>query len=222
MTAHRLLALLTVLLSGGVVATLGCTSELAAPTRPPAVNSVAISARREETGTEPRFLHADPTGPAIANPVVSFWAKQGDDRRVRMYYHAAPGALDSTTFLEFRVGKASLAAYPDGRPFAAGDSVLITISLLDAARLVVDCQPSGLRFSAQKPATVKMSFAHADPDLNDDGSVNSADLAIERTLRIWRRESPLDPWTAQPSGVELGIHEVKSDLYGFSGYVIAY
>lgn len=223
MTARRIHAhLIRCLLGGGLVATLACASELVVPRATPTAESAAASARRDVGETEPHFLLADSSAPRIANPVVTLWAKKGEDRRVRMYYHAAPGAVDSTTLLEFRVGDASLVAYPDGHPFAAGDSVLITISLVDAQRLIVDCEPSGLRFSAKKPATLKMSFLHTDADVNGDGAVTGADLAIESTLRIWRRESPNAPWVAQPSHVELGLHEVKSDVYGFSGYVIAY
>lgn len=223
MTAHRIFALLIrCLLGGGLAATLACSSELVAPNTSPIAASAPVSARREVAEVEPHFLQADPGAPTIANAVVTLWAKQGEDRRVRMYYHAAPGAADSTTFMEFRVGDASLAAYPDGHPFAAGDSVLITISLVDAQRLIVDCEPSGLRFSTRKPATLKMSFLHTDPDVNGDGVVTGADLSIDRTFRIWRRESPNAPWVAQPSRVQLGIDEVKSDVYSFSGYVIAY
>jgi hypothetical protein len=133
-----------------------------------------------------------------------------------MYYHASPGAVDSTTFVELRVGKGSLATYPDGRRFAADDSVRITVSLVDAERLIIDCQPSGLRFATDKPASLKMSFAHTDV------GTSGADPAIESSLRIWRRESLEDAWLTQRSGVEIGLHEVRSDVYGFSGYVIAY
>jgi hypothetical protein len=222
MIARRPLVFLLCLLTGGLTA-LGCTMKRDAPTAPPVpAGSSALPSRGDDSAAEPSFLRADAASPSIANPVVAFWAKQGEDRRVRMYYHAAAGSPDSTTFLEFRVGKASLNAYPDGRRFATGDSVRITITLVDAERLAVECQPSGLRFSTQEPARLKMSFDHADADVNGDGTVNEADVAVERMLRIWRRESDDGPWTSQRSAVEVGIHEVRSDVYGFSGYVIAY
>jgi hypothetical protein len=214
MTARRLLSLLACLLSGGIVGAVACATEPPALTGPTATVPVATSAGDDGIEAEPRFLQPEAGGPSVANPVVSFWAKKGDDRRVRMYYHAAPGAADSTTFLEFRVGRTSLAAYPDGRRFAANDSVRITITLVDAERLIVDCQPSGLRFTADKPASLKMSFAHTDAD--------TAEPAVERSLRIWRREATDGPWFMQRSAVEVEAHEVRSDLYGFSGYVIAY
>jgi hypothetical protein len=221
MTAHRLLAFFACLLTGGLVGTVSCATERPAPTAPIAAVPAASSgegaaAAPDDAVVEPHFLQAEAGGPGVANPVVSFWAKKGEDRRVRMYYNAAPGAADSTTFLEFRVGKASLAAYPDGRRFAANDSVRITISLVDAERLIVDCQPSGLRFAADRPASLKMSFAHT------DAGAASADPSVERSLRIWRREADEGPWFMQRTAVEVELHEVRSDVIGFSGYVIAY
>jgi hypothetical protein len=203
----------------------GCTGDLVAPAASPVLSrhtAATYGTTLEMDTATPHFLQPRPDAPAIANPVVSFWAKQGEDRRVRMYYHAAPGATDSTTFLELRVGNDALAAYPDGRLFARGDSVLITVTLVDAERLIVDCQPSGLRFSADDPATLKMSFGEADPDVNHDGTITAADTTLERTFRIWRRESPTDAWVAQSSLVELGLNEVRSKVFGFSGYAIAY
>jgi hypothetical protein len=216
MNVRRPLTLLACLLSAGLVSAVACATEPPVPTDATVPVAAASSTGDDVPATAPRFLQADPNAPSIANPVVSFWAKRSDDRRVRMYYNAAPGAVDSSTFLELRVDRGSLAAYPDGRRFAATDSVLITVSLVDAERLIVDCQPSGLRFSADRPATLKMSFAHT--DLGETG----ADPSIERSLRIWRREAPDGSWLMQRSAVEIEAHEVKSDVYGFSGYVIAY
>ena len=201
-----------------------CAHEIVAP------SSATPSARRapsdaptlQSDSATPHFLQPAADAPAIANPEVSFWAKRGVDARARIYYHAVPGATDSTTFLDLRVGGDALAAYPDGRPFATGDSVLITVTVVDPQHLIVDCQPSGLRFSADHPATLKMSFAHTDPDLTGDGVVTAADTAVEHALRIWRRESIADPWVAQSSLVEIELSEVKSSVFGFSGYAIAY
>jgi hypothetical protein len=205
---HHILA--TVALACALAGISGCAAErVGAPT--PTLDGRAPVSGEQSSGGDPHFLTADEAGPRIANPVVKFWAKQGEDRIARMYYASTAGARDSSTFVELRVRAASLAAYPDGRAFARGDSVLITISLLDPERLIIDCQPSGLRFSASRPATLKMSYLHTD-----------AAPTIERSLRIWRREAASDPWTVQASSVEVGLHEVESSVFGFSGYAIAY
>jgi hypothetical protein len=193
------------------LATFACASDVVSPPFRIGTSSNGLSLSSTTDGTGPTFIHASSDSPTIANPVVSFWAKKGDDSEARMYYHALPGSRDSTLFVDFRVEGASLAFYPDGTPFAKGDSVLITISLVDPDRLIIDCQPSGLRFSSAKPARLKMSYQHTD-----------ADTTTAALLTIWRRESLTAPWIAQASRVEFGIHEVKTDVNGFSGYAIAF
>ena len=201
----------------GLALGLGCTGEPVVPHAevPVPPGGPLPSDRAPATSAPaPVFLTPAPDAPTVANPVVSFWAIRGQDHTVRMYYHARAGAPDSTTFAELRVRRTSLAAYPDGRPFATGDSVRITVSLVDAERLIVELQPSGLRFSADQPARLKLSFEHTD--------AAAASPQIEQTLRIWRRESANLPWTSLVSDVETGLHEVKAELSGFSGYAIAY
>jgi hypothetical protein len=190
----------------------GCGTEPAAPTAGAPLSSGAT--QDPVVSAEPAFLTAAPGAPKIANPEISFWAKQGQDHTVRMYYHAQPGALDSSTFAELRLRRTSLKAYPDARPFAAGDSVLITMSLADPERLILELKPSGLKFSADRPASLKLSYVHTD--------AASASPSVEKTLRIWRRESSDQPWTTLATNFETGLHEVKADLSGFSGYAIAY
>lgn len=190
----------------------------------PSASSAAriTRARDDAPQSAPHFLTAAAGSPPIANPVLSFWAKKGTDAVDTMFYSALPGAKDSTAFLTIRIRARSLATRPDGSPIADGDSVLITLTLVDPVRMIVDCQPSGLRFFADRPATLKMSFLHANQDLNGDGVVDSADLALLNGLHIWRREDATDPWFAQPSEVSLELHEVEADIFGFSGYAVAY
>lgn len=177
---------------------------------------------RSGTSGDPTFLTASPTAPTIANPVIAFWAKKGVDQTVRMFYHARLGHNDSTTFMLFRVRAKSLVTRPDGTPIANGDSVLITATLIDPVQLKVDFQPSGLRFATSDPAVLKFNFGETVRDLNGDGVVNALDLAIQRTFRIWRRESLLDPWSPLPSVVVDELNEVDANIGGFTGYAAAY
>lgn len=211
------------LLTSVVLATLlavACGRDALSPSRSSAAPNTRVS--DDAPPAAPHFLTTQSGAPPIANPVISFWAKRGTDAVGTMYYAALPGAKDSTAFLTLRIRARSLATRPDGSPIADGDSVLITITLIDPVRMIVDCQPSGLKFFPDRPATLKMSFLHANDDLNGDGVVDSADLALLNALRIWRREEPTDPWFAQPSDVSLELHEVEADIRGFSGYAVAY
>lgn len=169
------------------------------------------SSGRSSSQDDPNFLTASPSAPSIANPVISFWAKKGTDRSIRMVYTSRPGHNDSTTFLYFRVRAQSLVSRADGTPLANGDSVLITVTLVDPVHLKVDFQPSGLRFSQSHPATLKMSYAETAPFSVSPG-----------VLKIWRRESPLTPWLPLTSQVLEDANEVTTDIGGFTGYAIAY
>lgn len=197
---------------------LACDVDPVGPVRTP----IAAKATDAVASREPHFVTAAADAPGIANPVVSFYAKLGEDREAFMYYQARPGVRDSTVFVRFRVPKRSLAARPDGTPFAPGDSILITFTLVDAVHLQVDFQPAGLTFSSRDPAKLKMSFLEVDEDLNGDGVVDQEDSVLAKSLAIWRREGASDPWVAQPSVVKVGVHEVQSEVFGFTSYVIAW
>ena len=124
--------------------------------------------------------------------------------------------------MRFRVSKDALLTRPDGTPFAAGDSILITITLSDPAHLGVDFQPSGLRFRPSDPAKLKFSFLEADEDYNGDGTVNGGDTAIQARLAVWQRESGSAPWIRLSSVVSVEAHEVEATVSGFTSYVIAW
>ncbi len=174
------------------------------------------------TSFQPNFLTPAIGAPAIANPIVTFYAKSGDDREAFMYYRSRASGRDSTVFVRFRVPKRALLTRPNGTPFATGDSILITITLVDPAHLELSFEPSGLRFSPSDPAKLKLSFLEADEDLDRDGSVSSSDVAVQSLLAVWRRENASQPWTKQTTLFTVGTHELETDVTGFTGYVIAW
>jgi len=180
------------------------------------------TAPEQRQSTDLRLLTVASTAPALATTVVSFYAVKGKNAGVDLYYHALPGQNDSTKFLEFRLGGASLDRRPDGSAIATGDSVLITVTVVNPTNLIVDFQPSVLTFSAKDPARLKMFFGECGDDLNRDGQVTSADVTIEQQLSIWRQESPLAPWLKVSSAVVKENKEIDADLGGFTGYAVAY
>lgn len=193
------------------------TSDVGGPSTPtPAVPTPGT------TSTQVNLLTAAAGAPAIANPVVQFYARSGEDREVFMYYRARASGRDSTVFLRFRVPKRALLARPNGTPFASGDSIQITITLLDPVHLEVGFEPSGLSFSTSDPARLKLSFLEVDEDLNHDGKVDGSDTTIQGLLAIWKRESSSQPWTKLTTIVSTGTHEVEADVTGFTSYAIAW
>ena len=168
------------------------------------------------------FLRPAAAAPALGERQISFWAVRGETREVRLMYRARPGATDSVEFARFRVEDRSLVNRPDGTPIAQGDSVLITLQVVDTLQLITEFSPQGLAFSSSRPARLWLKFAEADPDLNGDGVVNADDTALLLALKIWRQEHPGDPWSTLPSSVDTVSKEVEADIRGFTRYALSY
>src|SRR5689334_7825236 len=64
--------------------------------------------------SEPHFLRTAEGAPTIANPVITFWAKQGVRQTAEMVYHRASGGRDSIVFFSLRLRERSLWRRPDG------------------------------------------------------------------------------------------------------------
>jgi len=194
---------------------------------------VLAAACSSDSGTGSKGVEVQPTAslqfltprsgaPPLVATSTSFWAKKGDNRELRLYYHKAIDEADSSEFLRFRVDAQSLDRRPDGTPIATGDSVLITVTVSDLTNLIIDFQPAGLHFAASRPARLTIKYAEADEDLNDDGEVNGEDSTLLNELAIWRRESATDPWEKQASVLNTTELELDTDVLGFTNYAIAY
>lgn len=169
-----------------------------------------------------RFLRPAVTAPPLGERQVQFWAVRGERREVRLMYTLAPGATDSVEFARFRVDDRTLVTGPGGVPLAQGDSVLISITVVDTLRLITEFQPAGLVFNPSRPARLWLKYGEADPDLDRDGQVTAADTALVAALRIYRQEQPGDPWFLVPSVVRYAELEVEANIPGFTRYAVAY
>jgi hypothetical protein len=187
-----------------------------------ACGSDSVTAPEERPASELMLLTVAYTSPLLATTTSSIRAVKGKNAGVDLWYHAQAGQSDSTKFLEFRMGGATLDRRPDGSAIAEGDSVLITLTVVSPTNLIVDFQPSGLKFSTKDPAKLKMFFAACGDDLDRDGQVTSSDDAIEQQLSIWRQETAASPWIKVSSFVVKNDTEIDAELGGFTGYAIAY
>lgn len=168
------------------------------------------------------FLRPALTAPPLADRVESFWAVRGQTREIRLMYQPGAGQLDSVEFARFRVESRSLVNDQNGQPIAQGDSILISLTIVDTLRLITDFQPAGLIFNPNRPARLWLKFGEADPDLNNDGIVTAADTTLLFDLSIWRQEGIIDPWVLVQSVVDTLEQEVEADIPGFTRYAVAY
>lgn len=168
------------------------------------------------------FLSIAPGGPPLVRTTDTFWAVRGEERALRLAHRPGAGTADSTDFLRLRIRAGSLVSLPGGLPLAVGDSLLITVIVVDAGRVMVELRPAGLQFAPGEPAELEMFYREADKDFNNDGSVDSDDAAIEQRLRIWRQGKPGEKWTEVGGSLSLDSAAVTADLNGFSRYAVAY
>ena len=181
--------------------------------------------------TSPGDLSRDPadlnvlrlaeTSPPLFNPADSFYARKGEDREVRIYFQDEVGG-SGEEFLRLVVPAPSLLAAPDGTPFVTGDSVLIRVRVVDPARILFEMEPAGLTFDPSQPAELKIHYAHADDDFNEDGTVDTSDDQIEQQLAIWKQETLTGPFVRLGSVNEVNFEEIDVDILGFTRYAIAY
>ena len=153
--------------------------------------------------------------------IVSFYAVKGKNSEQRLYTVKPDGSRDDE-YLRFTLDDKSLLAHPDGTPFTNGDSVLITISVLDQSRMMFQFEPSGLKFNPANPAELRISYAATGGDLDNDGDHDSADDSLEARLAIWRQETPGTPFQRLSSLISTSDHDVRANLTGFSRYAVSY
>ncbi|HEU5304171.1 MAG TPA: hypothetical protein VFU40_05955 [Gemmatimonadales bacterium] len=166
-------------------------------------------------------IRVDETSLPLFNPADSFYAKKGEDRELRIYFQDDVGG-QGEEFLRLRVDAPTLQARPDGTPFLAGDSILITVRVVDPMQVLVEMEPTGLTFDPVVPAQLKIHYNHADHDFNEDGAVDIADDLIKSQLAIWRQETLTDPFVRLGSVNVEELEEIDADILSFTRYAIAY
>jgi hypothetical protein len=159
--------------------------------------------------------------PPLFENSVTFWAVRGEDREGRLYFSDGQGQRGEE-YLRLRIGSSSLLARPDGTPFAAGDSVQITVTVVDPTQILFQFAPEGLTFSGTSPAELDIEYDEAGDDLNDDGSVDDEDDDVESRLGVWRQAAIDQPFVRLGSAVIEDLREIEAELTSFSRYAIAY
>lgn len=176
----------------------------------------------EEPAANLNVVVAAPTAAPPDLAAVSFYARQGRRSEGRVYLTDQPGVGRGHEYLRLTIPRDGLLARPDGTPIATGDSVLITIRLLDPSRILFQMEPGGLRFNPASPAELRIRYEVADGDLNHDGLRDAQDDSVETHLGIWRQADPQSVFVRLESVVWRNNREVRASLPGFSRYAIAY
>ena len=152
---------------------------------------------------------------------VSFWARVNQSREGRIYFLDGEGKRGEE-FARLKIDSGSLLARPDGTAFGVGDSILITMTVVDPTQVLIELQPAGLRFRSDKPAELKLDYGEADDDFDDDGDVDDDDERTQQLLAIWRQEQAGSTFIKLGSVKSEDLEEIEAKLVSFSRYAIAY
>lgn len=188
----------------------GCSSTTTADAPPPVPTS------------QLHFVLQDSLGPRLYRDTASLLFTEGQSGDFRIYYTDTTNGGPGEEFVRFEVPGDGLYRRPDGSAFQPGDTVRISIRVVDAAKFLFDFQPSGLQFNPNDPARFKVDYGHANHDYNDDGLVNAADTAIQRQLDIWRNDPPSTLWFKRGSVNFESLEELDANILSFSQYAVAW
>lgn len=168
------------------------------------------------------FVRQDPSAPPLVAVTDSFWAKVGDGRELKLYYQGATAADSGEEFLRFEVPGDGLSRWPDGSLFQPGDSVLITVTVVDPLEFVFRFEPSGLEFSTQHPARMKVRYVNSDHDFDGDGDEDAVDDDIEQHLDLWHQPEPGGSWRRVGAVRFSELDELDANIGSFSQYAVAW
>ncbi|HEV8266264.1 MAG TPA: hypothetical protein VGQ06_15050 [Gemmatimonadales bacterium] len=166
------------------------------------------------------IVEQDSLTPPLVASQASFWAKVGEGREIRLFYQVTPA--DSDEFLRFEVPGDGLLRKPHGTAFQQGDSILITVTVLDPKRFSFQFEPSGLVFNPEHPARLKVRYFGCEHDFNGDGVEDAADTVIEQELDLWRREGPGAPWFRMGAVKFEELDELDANIGSFTEHAVAW
>jgi hypothetical protein len=168
------------------------------------------------------FVVQDSTYRPLLSTQASFYAKVGEGRQVRLVYQGSIPTDSGAELLRFEVPSDGLDRRPDGTTFGPGDSIKITVTVVDPKRFVFDFQPAGLRFNPNDPARLKVEYRYADHDFNNDGIIDSTDARIETLLNLWLREPPDSLWFTFGAVKFQDLEEFDVNVVSFSQFAVAW
>lgn len=164
----------------------------------------------------------DTLSPPLLATRDSFWAKVSDGRELRLFYQGSQPGDSGEEFLRFEVPGDGLYRKPDGSSFQTGDSILITVTVVNPAQFLFAFEPAGLQFNPSHPARLRVRYLNGDKDFNSDGVEDSTDAEIEGELDLWTRAAPSAPWF-RLGGVKFeDLDEIDANLRSFSQFAVAW
>lgn len=164
--------------------------------------------------SELTFVRVDPAAPPLIAHEVSFWAVQGEEREVQIAYESS--YYGNGKCLLFRVPADAVML-----GVAPGDSVRITVRILDASEFRFEFEPGGLQFDPAHPAELEIRYRWADADYDADGDVDPRDLLLSETFGLWKKLGSSTAWERVTAERRRDRFEIHAPVVGFTQYALA-
>ena len=157
--------------------------------------------------------------PPLDTDSVGFWAVFDEDREARI-------DIAGEDYLKFRVRPGALLRYPDGTLFGLGDSVFISVKVINPDSLYFEFKPDGLRFNPAQPAELSLDYQQAGftiaGDYDNDGDSDSDDDDLESEFTVWQQEDAGGLFAPLDGILSVEVDEINVDILGFTRYALAY
>lgn len=173
------------------------------------------------SGEDLRLMRLEPNHPEYFNTEVRLWAKPGQEIEGSLSFKDPEGGRGEA-YVRLRIGSASLERFPDGSAMGSGDSLLITLRLVNPESLLLEALPSGLRFRSGEPARLTVEYTHCDLDLNGDRVRDDRDAALLSGLAVWSQEQLDGPFSKLRSINHVSLNLLEAYITGFSRLAVAY
>jgi len=173
---------------------------------------------RELPGSKLVFVRAADNAPPLDSLQVHVWAKAGENRQALIRYQKV-GSYGGDVCLEFKIPGDGLWKRPDGSVVAKGDSVLVTITVVDPKLFNFRFEPSGLQFRPDHPAELRVSYKWADRDFNGDGREDDKDTRFD--FGFWKQETDASDWIQTGTVKNADLEEMRAEIRSFTRYALA-
>jgi hypothetical protein len=151
-----------------------------------------------------RLLQRDGQAPPFGRQLVQLRAVAGAEGEVVARF------VDGTPVATFRVSAATLEnAWLGEVPVQNGDTVVISMRLLDGIRYIVEMQPAGLVFNPEAPAELVFHYRNA-------ARVRGGDLAV------WKQEHAGAPWQFVGGTDDPATRTFRAAVDGFTRFAMSH
>jgi len=164
--------------------------------------------------SEITFVPMSPNAPPLETMDTAFWAVRGEERELEIRYESPTYGLSKC--MRFVV---PADAVPAG--VSPGDSVRITVQVVDPRRFIFSFEPASLRFDEAHPPRLEIRYTLADPDINQDGVVDERDARLAAAISIWSLDPTNDTWSPLETVVQEDVLEAQAPILGFSQFALA-